>query len=98
MNNFKLGRGYIDNSIIEVYPNEIEESVRRRIRDTLRNGIEVEEENYRVRHERYRRLFNPIENETIENNPNEVEEPHIEETYRLQRELYRRIVDSNNTI
>lgn len=90
MNNFKLGRGYIDNSIIEVYPNEIEESVRRRIRDTLRNGIEVEEENYRVRHERYRRLFNPIENN--------VEELHIEETYRLQRELYRRIVDSNNTI
>lgn len=90
MNNFKLGRGYIDNSIIEVYPNEIEESVRRRIRDTLRNGIEVEEQNYRVRHERYRRLFNPIENN--------VEELHIEETYRLQRELYRRIVDSNNTI
>jgi|688.fasta_scaffold06268_3 hypothetical protein len=94
MNNFKLGRGYIDNSIIEVYPNELEESVRRRIRDTLRYGIEAEEESYRIRHERYRRRHNPIENNTITIN----EEQQRLETYRLQHELYRRIVDSNNTI
>ena len=96
MNNFKLGRGYIDNSIIEVYPNELEEWVRRRLRDTLRYGIEEEELSYRIRRERYRRRHNPIENNTITIN----EEQQRLEIYRLQHELYTRIVNSNenNTI
>jgi hypothetical protein len=68
MNNFKLGREYInDNSIRryninvgEINPNEINDTINR-IRDMFRDRRRTE-----IRHEWYRRMINPNEN-----NPNE---------------------------
>jgi len=60
MNNFKLGRGYTDNSIRRIYninvgeinPNEINDTINR-IRDMFRDRRRTE-----IRHEYYRRIIN----------------------------------------
>lgn len=66
MNNFKLGRGYTNSirrtytiNVGEINPNEINDTINR-IRDMFRDRRRTE-----IRHEWYRRMINPNENDTI---------------------------------
>jgi hypothetical protein len=66
MNNFKLGRGYTNSirrtytiNVGEINPNEINDTINR-IRDMFRDRRRRE-----IRHEWYRRMINPNENNTI---------------------------------
>ena len=66
MNNFKLGRGYTNSirrtytvNVGEINPNEINDTINR-IRDMFRDRRRTE-----IRHEWYRRMINPNENNTI---------------------------------
>jgi hypothetical protein len=64
MNNFKLGRGYIDNNIRRRYTINLREltpnETINRISDMFRDRRRTE-----IRHEWYRRMINPNENNTI---------------------------------
>ena len=68
MNNFKLGRGYTDNSIRrrytinvgEINPNYIEEFINR-----VRDNMFRDRRRTEIRHEYYRRIINSNENNTI---------------------------------
>jgi hypothetical protein len=66
MNNFKLGRGYTNSirrtytiNVGEINPNEINDTINR-IRDMFRDRRRTE-----IRHEWYRRMINPNDNNTI---------------------------------
>lgn len=75
MNNFKLGRGYIDNDIRrryninvgEIHPNEVEEFTNR-LRQAFRREIPMDYYRREIRHQFYETIrLRGIETPTIEN-------------------------------